>query len=90
MIVGQHRDGIEGLVGDQVRTGRTMQIQTAEHLAEALFLGPLEPVPPSKTPARTVFLSRLTDDIGVAPHQIAFLLPPQGVANFCAPWHSPP
>src|ERR1019366_8739879 len=44
-VVGQHRQGIERLVGDQVLAGRMVQIQPAEHFAKALFLGSLEPVP---------------------------------------------
>jgi hypothetical protein len=44
-VVGQHRHGVKGLVGDQAQTGRMVQIQAGEHLAKALFLGPFEVVP---------------------------------------------
>src|SRR6516162_8420136 len=51
-----------------------VQIQRAEHLAEALFLGPFEPMP-FKDPLRGVLVSRPTRPESIPPHQITLLLP---------------
>src|ERR1017187_6316026 len=68
-VVGQHRQGIERLVGDQVLTGRMVQIQPAEHFAKALFLGSLEPVL-LKDGLRAARVCRLAHHIRIVPHQI--------------------
>ena len=73
-VVGQDRDGVEGLIGHQILTGRMVQIQAGEHFAEALLFGPFEPVA-LKDSLRTVLVPRLAHPIGVAPHQLALLLP---------------
>ena len=51
-----------------------VQIQPAEHFAEALFLGPFEPMP-LKDGLRTVLLPCLTNRVGVTPHQISVPFP---------------
>jgi len=44
-VVRQCRYRVEHLVGDQFQTGRILQVQITEQLAETLFLGTLERVP---------------------------------------------
>ena len=75
-VVGQHGDGIERLVGHQIRTRRMMQIQAAEHFAKALFLGAFEPVPLEERLGHG-FVARLAHHIGVTPPQISLPLPPR-------------
>src|ERR1017187_4227827 len=73
-VVSQHRQDIERMVGDQVLSGRMVQIQPAEHFAKALFLGSLEPVP-LKDGLRAARVCRFAHHIRIAPHQIPVVLP---------------
>jgi hypothetical protein len=54
-----------------------MQIQSAEHFAKALFLGPFEPVP-LKDRLRAVLVPCLTDSVSIAPQQVPVLFPAHG------------
>src|ERR1035441_5719285 len=83
-VVGQHRNGIERLVGDQVLAGRMVQIEPAEHFAEALFLGSLEPVP-LKDGLRAARLCRFAHHIRIVPHQIPVVLPAGHRKPLCLP-----
>src|SRR6266487_5083436 len=51
-----------------------VQIQSAEHFAEGLFLGSFEPVS-LKDSLRTILVPRLAHPIRVAPHQVSVFLP---------------
>ena len=65
-VVGQHANGVEGLVGQQFLAGRMVQIQAAEHFAKTLFLGPFE-LMPLKDRLRAVFVAGVTHAIRIAP-----------------------
>src|ERR1022692_4869613 len=75
-IVGQHPNGVEGLISQEVLAGGMMQVQAAEHIAKTLFLGPFEMVP-LEDRLRTVLLLSPAGGLRLAPHQVALVLPPR-------------
>ena len=75
-VVGQRRDRVEHLIGQQTFARRVVQIQAAQHFLEQLLLAALEPVPRHDgRGVRAFFIAR---DKGVTPKHFALFFPAGG------------